>query len=181
MAYLEAEDVAERVLMVGLTQSGKTSIIQVAFEGMLPEDTISNQATGRFRTRKVDLLGSIISVIEVGGQATFVEESLKTYRESLYSHLRILIFVLDTSTPELFDKAKEYFEQANQNAQEFNDKVQVVILAHKIDLVPDQDTAELTKKVSDFFEIDKISNGKVYATTIFDEELIDILEEIWKE
>jgi hypothetical protein len=77
MAYLEAEDVAERVLMVGLTQSGKTSIIQVAFEGMLPEDTINNQATGRFRTRKVDLLGSIISVIEVGGQAKFVAKHIE--------------------------------------------------------------------------------------------------------
>ncbi|MCG3220752.1 MAG: 50S ribosome-binding GTPase [Candidatus Heimdallarchaeota archaeon] len=181
MAYLDSEAIEDRILFVGLSQSGKTSIIQVAFEGMNPESTMDNQATGRFRKKKVELSGQIVSVIEVGGQIPFIEESLKTYKKSVFSHLRTLFFVVDVADPDLFEKANYYLKQVCQNALDFNEDVQIIVFAHKVDLVSKEEASRLIEKFSELFELDKISRAKVYTTTIFDEGLIDIIQEIWNE
>ena len=178
MAYLKPEDKAERILFVGLSQAGKTSIIQVAFEGMHPEDTLDNQATVRFRTKRVPLEGHIISVIELGGQIPFIEESLTKYKETIYSNLRTLIFVVDTSIPELFENAQHYFKLACQNALEFNKDVQVIVLAHKIDLVAKEEVSHILQYLNELFNLFTEFNTQIYPTSIFDDTLFIILEEV---
>jgi GTP-binding protein EngB required for normal cell division len=176
MAYLapeEEEEKTERILFIGLSQAGKTSIIQVAFEGMHPEDTLDNQATVRFRTKRIPLKDNVISVI-----VPFIEESLNKYRETIYSDLKTLIFVIDASVPELFENAYFYFKKACKSAFELNEELQVKVLAHKIDLVPAEKIFHILQYINDLFDLFTEFNTQVFPTSIFDDTLFTALGDI---
>jgi len=181
MAYLESEQDMQKVLFIGLSQSGKTSVIQVVFEGINPESTKTNLATGRLKKKKVDFLGKVISVVEVGGQIPFIEESLKTYKESVYSNLGFLIFILDSSLPNLFEKAHFYFERACSNAAEFSKNVKILLFVHKIDLIPKEEITNVVETVREEFKSCGKFKTDIFATSIYDDSVGRVLEQIYSD
>ncbi|MHA1198806.1 MAG: ADP-ribosylation factor-like protein [Candidatus Heimdallarchaeaceae archaeon] len=178
MNYLEVEDRTDKVLFLGLSQSGKTSIIQVAFEGMMPENTKNNQATGRLRQKRVGFADKVVSVFEVGGQISYLEDTFSQFKESVYSNVKYMFFIVDSSQPDRFEEAQFYYVQACETILEFNEKAMIYVFAHKFDLVPENDKDNLEKEVRDFFEITIRFNSQLHTTSIFDESLFGIFDSI---
>ena len=178
MNYISREDHVEKILFVGLSQSGKTSIIQVVFEGILPESTLKNQATGRIKKKKIDFSGKIISVFEVGGQIPFLEESFSKFKESVYSDLKNLIFIVDSSQRQHFLKAVYYYNQACSIAQEYNENVNITIFAHKIDLVSDKMKSEILNEIESTFNVGKTFDSVMFQTSIYDESIFEVVSRI---
>ena len=55
-----------KVVVLGLSQSGKTSIRQVVFEGFAPEATALNPATVRINRKLFNLAGGGINLFDIG-------------------------------------------------------------------------------------------------------------------
>ncbi len=178
MNYISTEDHVEKILFVGLSQSGKTSIIQVVFEGILPESTLKNQATGRIKKKKIDFSGKIISVFEVGGQIPFLEESFSNFKESVYSDVKNLIFVIDSSQRHHFLKALYYYNQACSLALEYNNNAKITILAHKIDLVAEEKKSEILNEIKSTFNVGKTFDSVMFQTSIYDETIFEVISSI---
>ncbi|MHA1302731.1 MAG: ADP-ribosylation factor-like protein [Candidatus Heimdallarchaeaceae archaeon] len=169
-------DTGNKILFMGLSQSGKTSIIQVVFEGIMPKETIDNPATVHVRKRRVQVLGNIISVVEVGGQFSYIEQSFAHYKESIYSNLKALIFVVDSSAPNLFGMAKRYYEKAYTSALEFNENPQIHVFAHKMDLIEENQRSKIVDTITNLFEIETMFIAKIFPTSIYEEPIFKIME-----
>ncbi len=171
---------SNRILFLGLSQVGKTSIVNVVFEGISPELTKKNLATMNYKRSLIDFSGKVISIIEVGGQIPFLEESFSKHRIHIYSNLDSLIFVVDTSVPEYFEKAHSYYEKACDVALELNRRVKLAVLAHKIDLVPEMEKSKIVNLLEDTFIKNSKFRAKLYATSIFDKTIFKAIYHIIK-
>lgn len=178
MNYFSTEKHFNKVLFVRLSKSGKTSIIQVVFEGLLPESTIQNQATGRISKKRIDFSGKIISIFEVGGQISFLDESISNFKESIYSDVKNLIFVVDSSHHSKFSKANYYYKKACSLALEYNKDVNILLFAHKIDLVAEEEQSEILKEIKSVFEVGLTFNSIMYPTSIYEDNIFDVLNGI---
>ncbi len=178
MNYLDVEDTTEKILFLGLSQSGKTSIIQVVFEGILPEATKTNQASGRVRQKKVDFSGKIVSAFEVGGQISYLEDTFSLFKESVYSNVKYMFFILDSSQTDSFEKAQYYYTQACNNVIEFNDSAKIILFAHKFDLVSEDEQINLVKEIREFFEIEQKFNAQFFTTSIYNDSIFEVLENL---
>ncbi|MEE9410570.1 MAG: ADP-ribosylation factor-like protein, partial [Candidatus Heimdallarchaeota archaeon] len=98
-----------------------------------------------------------------------------------YSHLLYLIFVVDSSLPELFEKAQFYFERASNNALEFSKNVKILIFAHKFDLIQKEEESNVVEKIKEEFKSSKKFNAEIFNTSIFDDSIVQVLEELYVE
>ena len=178
MNYLSTEDYIDKILFLGLSQSGKTSIIQVVFEGILPESTLKNQATGRIKKKKIDFSGKIVSVFEVGGQIPFLDESLSKFKESVYSNVKNFVFVVDSSQRHQFLNALVYYNQACLLVREYNKEANIFIFAHKIDLVAEEEKSEILNEIESVFNVGHTFNSVMFTTSIYDETIYEALSSI---
>ena len=194
MSYLEEEiDDADKVvkgsedgtfglklLFLGLAQTGKSSIIQVIFEDRPPESTKDLQATVGYRRKILEFSNLSLNVYDVGGQITYLEEAFIDLRESIFSHIRTLFFVVDASKMEDFDMAKNYFNRAIRNLSEYSPDAKLIVLSHKIDLVPKEDQSKIVDAISKMFEIETYPNVDIHPTSIFEPSLFNVIEKSLK-
>ncbi|MCE7741291.1 MAG: hypothetical protein GOP50_02430 [Candidatus Heimdallarchaeota archaeon] len=194
MSYLEEEigqedklikgsengDFGLKLLFLGLAQTGKSSIIQVIFENRSPETTKEIQATLGVRRKLLEFSNLSLNVYDVGGQITYLEEAFIDLRESIFSHIKILFFVIDASKYHDFNLAKSYFDRAIKNLSEYSPDASLVILSHKSDLIPKEERAKAVEVISDLFEIEIYPNVEIFETSIFEQSLSDAIKETIK-
>ncbi len=174
---LDKGDFGHKLLFIGLAQTGKSSIIKVVFEGLKPEETSEVLATVRYQRKLIDFSGYSLNVYDVGGQITYLEEAFVALRESIFSHLKTLFFVVDSSKINQLEEAKNYFKRALRNAEEYSKGAHIIVLTHKMDLIPDEKKEFTFNKITEFFEIDKYDNVNAFSTSIFDESIFEAIEE----
>ena len=168
----------KKILFTGMSQSGKSSIIQSVFEGRTPESTSEIQATIGFLRQRIDYSGISLYVIDLGGQTTYLEESFSLLRESMFSSLEILLFVVDAANTEEFETAKHYFRRSLRNIEEFSKGAKVVVLAHKMDLISENDKEETINTISSLFDINNLENVEIYPTSIYEKSIFEAIDDI---
>ncbi len=186
MSYLQkdiSEEDAERkgdfglkFLFLGLAQTGKSSIIKVVFENMEPEKTKSLPATVGLKREYLDFSGYSLNVYDVGGQITYLEEAFIDLRESIFSHLKTMFFVVDSSNLLDLATAKKYFERAYKNVQEYSKDAKIFVLAHKMDLIPKEARVKATGLISEFFDIRNYENVELFETSIYEQSIFEALK-----
>jgi Ras-related GTP-binding protein A/B len=173
---LDKSDFGSKLLFLGLAQTGKSSIIQVVFENRDPETTSEIPATVGVRRRLLDFSGLSLNVYDVGGQITYLEEAFVDLRESIFSKIKSLYFVVDTSKYSDFEQAKMYFVRAVKNLRDYSPQGKMVVLAHKMDLVPLEEREKAVDFISEVFELEKYPEIKIHQTSIFEDTLLDTME-----
>ncbi|MHA1198766.1 MAG: ADP-ribosylation factor-like protein [Candidatus Heimdallarchaeaceae archaeon] len=190
MSYLEEEiehedklikgsengDFGLKLLFLGLAQTGKSSIIQVIFENRSPETTKEIQATLGVRRKLLEFSNLSLNVYDVGGQITYLEEAFIDLRESIFSHIKTLFFVVDASKYHEFSFAKNYFERAIKNLSEYSPDAKLIVLSHKSDLIPKEERAKAVGVISELFEIESYPNVEIHETSIFEPTLSDAIK-----
>ncbi len=166
----------KKILFTGLSQSGKSSIIQTVFEGRNPDLSSELRATVGFIRKQIDYAGISLYIFDLGGQESYLEEAFGPLRESLFSNLAHLIFVVDSANFGEYQKAREYFLKAIRNLEEFSKKATVSIFAHKIDLIPDYNREERIGTIKTLFDINSLERVKLYSTSIFEESIFEAIE-----
>ena len=115
--YAGEKELESKIVVLGLSQSGKTSIRQVVFEGFAPEATSMNPATVRINRKLFNLAGSAINLFDVGGQSNYLNEVFDQYKERTFSDAKAFIFVIDISDASNIMRSKYYFDLSLENAK----------------------------------------------------------------
>jgi len=175
---IEETGQSSKVLFIGLTQSGKTSIIHVVFSGWNPSDTKEIPTTIDFSKQVKQFHDMNIFIYDIGGQTYFLEQALKTSKSLLFSEVSALFFVVDVTNLWAYQKAREYFLWSLRNAREMSNKVKISVLAHKIDLIPEEDREIAISQLSEALNLSEIQDVKIYGTSIYDNSISRLVEEI---
>ena len=174
---IKKHDGSKKILFVGLAQTGKTSIIHVVFSGWNPKDGRDIPATISFTRQTKEFSNMNIFEYCIGGQTTFLEQALGTSKETTFSDTDYLFFVVDAANPWEHQRARDYFLWTVRNAREFSKNPTIRILAHKIDLIPDESKEIVINQIAEIFYLNEFDNIELSGTSILDSSIFDVIEE----
>ena len=167
-----------KIVVLGLSQSGKTSIRQVVFEGFAPEATSMNPATVRINRKLFNLAGSSINLFDVGGQTNYLNEVFDQYKERTFSDAKAFIFVVDISDASNIMRSKYYFDLTMENASKLSQDARIFVFAHKMDVVPPNKREPVLQSIKDIFEISNFPMAEIHGTSIYEETIWDAMQNI---
>ncbi|KLT44912.1 hypothetical protein CC85DRAFT_283225 [Cutaneotrichosporon oleaginosum] len=170
-----------KVLLMGKSGSGKTSMRSVIFSNYTAKDTRRLGATIDVEQSAVRLLGSLVlNLWDCGGQDAFLDNYLSAQRDTVFSNVAVLIYVFDITSTE-WEKDLHYFEDNVTALRENSSEAGVWVLINKMDLVDKDDPKRV--KYADYCEQVRALNARVSAdepaagslrcfpTSIWDESL----------
>jgi len=103
---------AKKVLIMGLDNSGKTSIV-LCLRGVKNLSSFSSlNPTRGFKINKFQALGSEYSIWDFGGQEQFREGYLNDFQNHIKKTNKF-IYVLDIQDQERFNKSLDYLDKIN--------------------------------------------------------------------
>ncbi len=161
----------DKILFTGLSQTGKSSIIQVVFDGIDPEISKSIPATVKIKRKLYDFSGQILSVFDLGGQLSYLEELYSKLRKSVFADINVLFFVVDVTKLEEMKKVKHYFDRAIDNLNKYSKGAKITILCHKTDLLKKEQNTKISQKIRDVLDIRKSKNIKIFKTSIYEKSI----------
>ncbi|NHJ49956.1 MAG: hypothetical protein FK733_19345 [Asgard group archaeon] len=173
-----ANPLESKVVILGLSQSGKTSIRQVVFEGFTPEATALNPATVRINRKLFNLAGGGINLFDIGGQTNYLNEVFQQYQDRTFTNVKAAIFVVDVSDAANLMRSKYYFDLTLKSVLEIATNARIYVFAHKIDVVPMNKREAIIQSISEIFEVDNHDNVEIFATSIFDETVLEAMQKV---
>ncbi|KAJ1977601.1 GTP-binding protein gtr1 [Dimargaris verticillata] len=162
----------KKILLLGKSGSGKTSMRSIIFSHYSPTETRRLGPTMDVEHSTVRVFGSLqLTLWDCGGQEAFMDSYFTTQREFIFKNVEMLIYVFDMEFRD-FDGELLYFENCLQSIQLFSKEAKIVCLLHKMDLVAAdlQETVvrekseELTKRTGNM-------DVRIFSTSIFEPSL----------
>jgi len=166
----------KKLLMIGLDNGGKTSILAVLQEkfsiikALLP--------TRGVKREKLDFFGYPIISWDLGGQVQYREKLYFNRPELFFTEVDLVLYVVDTQDTERFSEAANYFRQVLKALEDLHEQPPILIVLSKSD-IDYRKTLEWQNNVTAIKNkfnqiISEYSNFKVdYAdTTIYQRETI---------
>ena len=176
--YSGKSELESKIVVLGLSQSGKTSIRQVVFEGFAPEATSMNPATVRINRKLFNLAGSAINLFDVGGQSNYLNEVFEQYKERTFSDAKAFIFVVDVSDASNIMRSKYYFDLTLENAKQLAEGARIYVFAHKMDVVPPNKREPVLQSIKEIFEISNYPMADILPTSIFEDTIWDAMQQV---
>ncbi|KAH6724637.1 Gtr1/RagA G protein conserved region-domain-containing protein [Leptodontidium sp. 2 PMI_412] len=169
----------KKVLLMGKSGSGKSSMRSIIFSNYVAKDTRRLGATIDVDLSHVKFLGNLtLNLWDCGGQDAFMENYLSQQRQHVFSNVGVLIYVFDIESRD-FDRDLLTYRSIITALGQFSPTASVYILIHKMDLVvPGQrediynDRVSLIQSKSDTFV------PIPFATSIWDQSLYKAWAEI---
>ncbi|MHA1650874.1 MAG: ADP-ribosylation factor-like protein [Candidatus Helarchaeota archaeon] len=159
----------KKILIVGLDQAGKTSILNILQEKYNKMDNI--KPTVGIERDEITVFGFPIVTWDLGGQEKFRKDYLKNSK--YFENTDSLFFVIDAVNSSRYDEALKYFEEILGIIDNLDGKPKLVLLIHKIDpnIRDDPKIQENIKEIKDAF----LTVGydlSIYITSIYDRKTI---------
>ena len=138
----------KKVLLMGKSGAGKTSMRSIIFANYMARDTMKLSPTLDVEHTHVRFLGNLtLNLWDCGGQYRFYESYFDSQRDTIFRNVEVLIYVFDIDSGDLenditlFDGILEAMEQGSPDASIF-------VLIHKMDLVAEEDRDRAFQEVS---------------------------------
>lgn len=126
----------KKVLLMGKSGSGKTSMRSIIFANFLAKDTQRLNPTLDVQHSSVRFLGSLVlNLWDCGGQDAFYESYFASQRDHVFRNVAVLIYVFDIESRDL-EKDMAYYQSTVTALAEHSPDAHVAVLVHKMDLVP---------------------------------------------
>ncbi|KAI5841003.1 Gtr1/RagA G protein conserved region-domain-containing protein [Morchella snyderi] len=162
----------KKVLLMGKSGSGKSSMRSIVFSNYVAKDTRRLGATIDVEHSHVRFLGNLtLNLWDCGGQDAFMENYLAQQRDHIFKNVEVLIYVFDIESRE-FDRDLITYSSCIEALRDNSSHALIFCLVHKMDLVQ----TELREKL--FLERSAVlkerSRGMsivCYPTSIWDETL----------
>eukprot|EP00053_Salpingoeca_punica_P003575 m.43925 g.43925 ORF g.43925 m.43925 type:complete len:303 (-) comp12274_c0_seq1:1348-2256(-) len=127
----------QKVLLMGKSGSGKTSMRSIIFANYIARDTRRLGATIDVEHSHVRFLGDLVlNLWDCGGQELFMENYFASQRHHIFKNVAVLIYVFDVETREL-EKDYHYYQSCLSSIAENSRDAKIFCLIHKMDLVPE--------------------------------------------
>jgi Ras-related GTP-binding protein A/B len=130
--------VKRKVLLMGKSGSGKTSMRSIIFANYIARDTMRLGATIDVEHSHVRFLGNLVlNLWDCGGQEAFMENYLTSQRDHIFRNVEVLIYIFDIESREL-QKDLMYYRSCIEALQQNSTAAKVFCLIHKMDLIPEE-------------------------------------------
>lgn len=162
----------KKVLLMGKSGSGKTSMRSIIFANYIARDTRRLGATIDVEHSHVKLLGNLsLNLWDCGGQEAFMENYFASQRENIFRNVEVLIYVFDVESREL-DKDMHYYQSCLEAIIDNSPHAKIFCLVHKMDLIQeDQRDMIFADRESDLRKLSKPLECACFRTSIWDETL----------
>ncbi|MCJ1271810.1 GTP-binding protein gtr1 [Lobaria immixta] len=181
MDSLKLKPKKKKVLLMGKSGSGKSSMRNIIFSNYVAKDVRRLGATIDVEHHRIKFLGNLVlNLWDCGGQDAFTENYLTSQKPYVFSDVGVLIYVFDVESREFDGRDGQNFRDLNTyNAvvkalEEFSPHAHVFTLVHKMDLVQTehrervlQDKTQAIRERSERFRNDV----QTYGTSIWDQTL----------
>jgi len=162
----------KKVLLMGKSGAGKTSMRSIIFANYIPRDTERLGPTIDVEHSHVRFLGNLVlNLWDCGGQDVFMEHYLESQRDHVFKNVEVLIYVFDVESSKFKEDLRRYkscIEAIMQNSK----SAKVFCLLHKMDLIPENKRIKVfQEKAAELVELSKPMKIKCYRTSIWDETL----------
>jgi len=175
---------SRKIILLGLSQAGKTSIRDVVFGGIAPEETENYAATLNYERQIEQVADEAVTVMDLGGQEVFLKRFLSSMSSFIFSNVAVLVFICDIATPDKFPQSLKAFVEGVTRLEEMSDvQPAIYVLLHKTDLMPDlTQRAERMELLMELFQ-DGASNKNVtfLQTSIYDNSIHEAFKRITAE
>ncbi len=173
-----------KIILLGLSQAGKTSIRDVVFGGKLPEETADYAATLNYERQVEQVADEPITVMDLGGQEVFLKRFLSSMSSFIFSNVAVLVYICDISTPDKFPASLKAFVEGTNRLEEMSDvQPAVYILLHKTDLMPDlTQRAERMEFLMEMYQSSVVTKNITFLqTSIYDNSIHEAFKRITAE
>ncbi|KAL2118002.1 hypothetical protein VTJ04DRAFT_7662 [Mycothermus thermophilus] len=135
-AYAQLKKVKkQKVLLMGKSGSGKSSMRSIIFSNYLARDTRRLGATIDIDLSHVKFLGNLtLNLWDCGGQSAFTDNYLTQQRAHVFSNVGVLIYVFDIESRDVDRDLATYVNIISALVQYSRD-ARVFVLIHKMDLI----------------------------------------------
>ncbi|MFW9779413.1 MAG: ADP-ribosylation factor-like protein [Candidatus Heimdallarchaeota archaeon] len=175
---------SRKIILLGLSQAGKTSIRDVVFGGKNPEETQNYSATLNYERQIEQVADEPVTVMDLGGQEVFLKRFLSSMSSFIFSNVAVLVFICDISTPDKFPASLKAFVEGVSRLEEMSDvQPAVYILLHKTDLLPDlTQRAERMEFLMEMFQDAVVTKNITFLqTSIYDNSIHEAFKRITAE
>lgn len=162
-----------KVLLMGKSAAGKTSMRSIIFANKLAKETASLSTTWFHDNTDVQFLGNLtLNLWDCGGQDRFMEKYFESQREQIFRNVQLLIYVFDISSTS-YESDLEYFQRCLSALHENSNDAHIFCLVHKMDTIPLNDRlSTFTERVNDITAVTKqLFHVTCFGTSIWDETL----------
>ncbi|KAI9725010.1 MAG: hypothetical protein M1812_000286 [Candelaria pacifica] len=162
----------KKVLLMGKSGSGKSSMRSIIFSNYVAKDTRRLGATIDVEYSNVKFLGNLtLNLWDCGGQDAFMESYLVAQRKQVFSNVGVLIYVFDVESRE-FERDLITYSSIIRALKEYSPYSTVFCLIHKMDLIQPihrerlfEERISFVRERSEGFEV------TAFATSIWDQTL----------
>ncbi|XP_020935465.1 ras-related GTP-binding protein B isoform X1 [Sus scrofa] len=190
----------KKVLLMGKSGSGKTSMRSIIFANYIARDTrrlgatildrlhslqinsslstyslvdsVGNTKTFDVEHSHVRFLGNLVlNLWDCGGQDTFMENYFTSQRDNIFRNVEVLIYVFDVESREL-EKDMHYYQSCLEAILQNSPDAKIFCLVHKMDLVQeDQRDLIFKEREEDLRRLSRPLECSCFRTSIWDETL----------
>ncbi|XP_017480380.1 PREDICTED: ras-related GTP-binding protein A-like [Rhagoletis zephyria] len=162
----------KKVLLMGKSGSGKTSMRSIIFANYIARDTRRLGATIDVEHTHVRFLGNLVlNLWDCGGQEAFMENYFASQRENIFRNVEVLIYVFDVESRET-EKDMHYYQNCLEGIMEFSKDTKIFCLIHKMDLLQEDQRESIFKdRESRLRKASQPLDFTCFRTSIWDETL----------
>jgi GTPase SAR1 family protein len=160
-----------KMLLMGLGESGKSSIKSVVFDGKKPTDVSDYHATIEYLRYNESVLDENFQIFDCGGQENFLDVFMNKQAPFIFSNVKVFVWVVDTSDFSKLSKSRFYFQLAIKEIDKYSPSAKIFCLFHKMDLILPEKANEIIKSMKSYFVSQNPRNITYYSTSIFTEKL----------
>jgi len=125
----------KKVLLMGKSGSGKTSMRSIIFANYIARDTRRLGATIDVEHSHVRFLGNLVlNLWDCGGQEAFMENYFASQRDHIFRNVEVLIYVFDVESREI-EKDMHYYQSCLEAILQNSKEAKIFCLVHKMDLI----------------------------------------------
>lgn len=169
----------QKILLMGLRRSGKSSIRQVVFRGMQPIETLYLESTSKPTSEKLNSLAEFV-IEEIPGQMDIMNTELDANK--IFQGVNTVIYVIDSQDEYLM--ALQNVVQVIEQGYKVNPHIHFEILIHKIDGLNEDFRLDTKRDIIQRINDDLIDIGTYDAditfhmTSIFEQSIIEAFSRI---
>lgn len=162
----------KKVLLMGKSGSGKTSMRSIIFANYVARDTRRLGATIDVEHSHVRFLGDLVlNLWDCGGQEAFMENYFASQRDHIFRNVEVLIYVFDVESTE-FEKDLSYYCTCLEGIKQNSLDAKIFCLIHKMDLVQEnQREIVFMERKTELERRSQPLGVQCFATSIWDETL----------
>jgi len=169
----------KKVLLMGKSGSGKTSMRSIIFANYIARDTRRLGATIDVEHSHVRFLGNLVlNLWDCGGQEAFMENYFDSQRDQIFKNVEVLIYVFDIESREV-ERDFHYYTTCLEAIKNNSPDARIFCLIHKMDLIQeDQRETIFREREAVLKQLSRSLDCLCFKTSIWDETLYAAWSEI---